>query len=42
MEDAVVEAVSIATQVDVIATRNLKDFNKSRIQARSPAQILKG
>lgn len=40
-EDAVIEAVAIASHVDVIATRNLKDFRKSRIQAREPAQIIK-
>ncbi len=40
-EDAVLEAVSVASQVDVIATRNLKDFRKSRITAKSPVQILK-
>ncbi|MCC5834506.1 MAG: PIN domain-containing protein [Opitutales bacterium] len=38
-EDAVIEAVSIATEVDLIATRNLKDFRKSRIEAKSPSQI---
>jgi predicted nucleic acid-binding protein len=41
-EDAVIEAVSVASKVDVIATRNLKDFRRSRITARSPIQILKG
>ncbi len=40
-EDAVTEAVSIATKVDLIATRNLKDFRKSRVKAKSPTQILK-
>lgn len=39
-EDAVIEAVSLAAEVDVIATRNLKDFQRSRIHAKSPAQLL--
>jgi predicted nucleic acid-binding protein len=39
-EDAVIEAVSLATEVDLIATRNLKDFRRSRVHAKSPAQLL--
>ena len=40
-EDAVIEAVSVANKVDLIATRNLKDFRKSRIEAKNPGQILR-
>ncbi len=36
-EDAVIESVAIIEGVDFIATRNLKDFKKSRVEAREPA-----
>ncbi len=39
-EDAVIEAVSAANGVDVIVTRNLKDFRKSRIEAQEPGRIV--
>ena len=39
-EDAVIEAVSLASGVDWIATRNLKDFKNSRVAAREPASSL--
>jgi hypothetical protein len=39
-EDAVVETVSIASKADFIATRNIKDFKKSQIQALEPSEIL--
>ncbi|MCZ6672304.1 MAG: PIN domain-containing protein [Verrucomicrobia bacterium] len=41
-EDAVIEAVSVGSGVDVIATRNTKDFKKSKIPAREPIQLRKG
>lgn len=39
-EDAVIEAVSVASKVDMIASRDLKDFKKSKIVVMQPAQIL--
>lgn len=39
-EDAVIEAVCIASDVDLIATRNIGDFKKSKIPAREPSQIM--
>jgi predicted nucleic acid-binding protein len=38
-EDAVIEAVAMMAAVDYIATRNVKDFKKSRIGAKEPAYI---
>jgi predicted nucleic acid-binding protein len=38
-EDAVIEAVSIGSDIELIATRNIGDFKKSRIQAKEPSQI---
>ncbi|EDY84540.1 hypothetical protein VDG1235_4171 [Verrucomicrobiia bacterium DG1235] len=38
-EDAVIEAVCIGSDVDLIATRNIGDFKKSKIPAREPSQI---
>ena len=38
-EDAVIEAVSIGSDIDIIATRNVGDFKKSKIPAREPSQI---
>ena len=40
-EDAVIEAVSVANKVDIIASRNLKDFRKSRVPVLEPSQILR-
>jgi hypothetical protein len=39
-EDAVMESVAIVEAVDFIATRNLKDFKKSRVEAKAPADFL--
>ena len=39
-EDAVIESVAIIEGVDYIATRNLKDFKKSRIDAREPSYFI--
>jgi len=39
-EDAVIEAVAMIEGVDFIATRNLKDFRKSRVDARDPAYFI--
>ena len=39
-EDAVIEAVSIANKVDIIASRDLKDFRKSKVTVMEPSQIL--
>lgn len=36
-EDAVIESVAIIEAVDYIATRNLKDFKKSRVDAKEPS-----
>jgi predicted nucleic acid-binding protein len=38
-EDAVIEAVALESKVEVIATRNLADFKKSRVPAREPRKI---
>ncbi len=38
-EDAVIEAVSLGSNIDVIATRNIKDFKKSEVPAQEPSQI---
>jgi len=39
-EDAVIESVAIIEGVDYIATRNLKDFKKSRVDAKEPAYFI--
>lgn len=39
-EDAVIESVAIIEAVDYIATRNLKDFRKSRVEAKEPAGFI--
>lgn len=41
-EDAVIEAVSESSKVELIATRNIKDFRHSTIPAMEPSQIIKG
>jgi hypothetical protein len=38
-EDAVIEAVALESEIDVIATRNLANFKKSRVPAREPQKI---
>jgi predicted nucleic acid-binding protein len=38
-EDAVIESVAISCGVDLIATRNTKDFKNARISAIEPYQI---
>lgn len=38
-EDAVIEAVSIGNDIDLIATRNISDFKNSKIPAKEPFQI---
>jgi predicted RecB family nuclease len=38
-EDAVIEAMALENKIDVIATRNLKDFRKSEIEAKEPSSI---
>ncbi|MFU8848612.1 MAG: PIN domain-containing protein [Opitutales bacterium] len=38
-EDAVLEAVAIESKVDLIATRDLKHFRKSKLKATEPSQI---
>lgn len=38
-EDAVIEAVSIKSDVEFIATRNVKDFKMSKVPAKEPAQL---
>ncbi len=40
-EDAVIEAVSLASKVDAIATRNIKDYKHSRIPVLEPAAIVR-
>lgn len=40
-EDAVIEAVALESEVEVIATRNLADFKKSRVPAREPQKIIR-
>ena len=39
-EDAVIESVAITEKVDYIASRNLKDFKKSRVNAKEPADFI--
>lgn len=39
-EDAVIESVASEEAMDFIATRNIKDFRKSRIKAKEPTQFL--
>jgi predicted nucleic acid-binding protein len=39
-EDAVIESVAIIEAVDYIATRNLKDFRKARVDAKEPAYLI--
>lgn len=41
-DDAVIESVAIIEAVDYIATRNLKDFKKSRVDAKEPAYFIQG
>lgn len=38
-EDAVIEAVARHNSIDLIATRNLKDFKKSIVPAKDPSKI---
>lgn len=38
-EDAIIEAVSIESDVELIATRNIGDFKKSKITVKEPSQI---
>ena len=38
-EDAVIEAVALESEIDVIATRNLANFKKSRVPTREPQKI---
>ena len=38
-EDAVIEAVSLGCNIDLIATRNIGDFKKSKVPASEPSQI---
>jgi predicted nucleic acid-binding protein len=38
-EDAVIEAVSIENNIELIATRNIKDFKRSKVQAMEPSNI---
>lgn len=40
-EDAVIEAVAIQEQVDVIVTRNLRDFRNSRVPAKDPGTVFR-
>lgn len=39
-EDAVIESVAISEKLEFIATRNLKDFKKSRVGAKEPADFI--
>lgn len=39
-EDAVIEAVALESDADLIATRNLADFKRSRVPAREPQKII--
>lgn len=38
-EDAVIEAVSLSNAIDLIATRNVRDFRRSKVPAKEPFQI---
>ena len=39
-EDAVIESVALSENLEFIATRNLKDFKKSRVGAKEPADFI--
>ena len=39
-EDAVIESVAWEEGIDFIATRNIRDFRKSRVEAKEPTQFL--
>ena len=41
-EDAVIEAVAVASGADCIVTRNIRDFRKARIPAREPGLLTRG
>jgi predicted nucleic acid-binding protein len=38
-EDSVISAMAMENRVDFIATRNIRDFRKSPVPAREPAQF---
>ena len=40
-EDAVISCCSLHNQIDYIVTRNIKDYEKSKVQAILPDQLLK-
>ena len=40
-EDAVIESVAEEEGIRYIATRNIRDFKKSRVEAREPSEFLK-
>ena len=39
-EDAVIEVTGLKNNIDFIITRNIKDFDKSRIESLSPEEFL--
>ena len=39
-EDAVLEAVALKNGVEIIVTRNMKDFSHSKVRAMNPARFL--
>lgn len=39
-EDAVIEAVSVGAGVDIIASRNTKDFKHSKVPSKEPSEII--
>lgn len=40
-EDAVIESVAVKSEIDVIVTRNVKDFKHSTVSVIEPLQLLK-
>lgn len=40
-EDAVISCCAFHNHIDYITTRNIKDYERSKVQAILPAQLLK-
>lgn len=40
VEDAVIEISAIDNSVDFVLTRNIKDFKKSKVPAKTPEELL--
>ncbi len=40
-EDAVQEAVALQSKLDVIITRNVRDFRRARVEVKTPSELLR-